>query len=132
MRDRPRTMDFDTERPIDISEDTMPARKRQPQHSQPTNDGGLPSFPATHVERLLCVAGELRKYLPRRLRAPAVLPNNVPTPELGEHVYLTPSSPWIVAKVAHHWDTQVSLKIEVWLEPDLGEVPERTHFALTQ
>ena len=38
----------------------------------------------------------LRRYLPRRLRAPTVLPTNAPIPRIGERVHLTSISAWDV------------------------------------
>lgn len=65
---------------------------------------------------LLCIPDDQVLHAPKRRRAPAVLPDNVPLPRVGEFVYLSSSSAWIVRRVVHEWRSAVDLRIELWLD----------------
>lgn len=98
----------------------------------------MASSPATkpsdaEVQIHLCIPDDQTRHLPKRRRAPAYLPTNVPLPRVGEVLYLSSSSAWAVAMVIHDWQAPNRLRIEVWLEHVSASRHARpTGFALTQ
>jgi len=54
--------------------------------------------------------------LPDYRPAPDVLPQGSPIPRMGEFVYLSSTSAWVVRRVVHEWLSPTGLRIEVWLE----------------
>ena len=54
--------------------------------------------------------------MPKRRRAPPYLPPEAPIPRVGEIVYLSSSSAWVVFSVIHEWRAEHELRVEVWLE----------------
>jgi hypothetical protein len=63
-----------------------------------------------------CIREDQLALLPQRVRAPAVLPSELPLPRVGDVVALTPRSLWAVYLVKHQWHSPRQLVIEVWLE----------------
>lgn len=73
------------------------------------------------------------RYLPKRVRAPDVLPDGAPLPRQGDVIYLSPSSAWAVQMVIHEWDSAESVRVEVWLDHVSSSRHGRpTGFSLTQ
>ena len=64
----------------------------------------------------LCIPDDQEHHLPKRRRAPQFVPNDVPLPRVGEVIYLSSTSAWVVRIVIHEWHTAVDLRIELWLE----------------
>lgn len=64
----------------------------------------------------LCVPDDQERYLPKRLRAPMVLPPDIPMPRVGEVIYLARNSAWAVAMVIHSWHSIFELRVELWIE----------------
>jgi hypothetical protein len=88
---------------------------------------------ADHLTIHLCVPDDQARYLPRRRRAPLVLPTTAPLPRQGEVIYLSPQSAWGVTMVIHEWHAQDTLRIEIWLEHVTSERRSRpSGFVLTQ
>ena len=85
------------------------------------------------VSALFCVPEDQLHFLPKRIKAPDVLPLDVPIPRHGEVIYLSPSSAWVVQTVIHEWLSPDTLRIEVWLDHVSSSRRARpTGFALTQ
>jgi hypothetical protein len=76
----------------------------------PTPGDGPPK-----IEMHICIPDDQAKYLPKRRRAPALLPSAAPLPRQGEVIYLSPSSAWGVAMVVHDWKSADHLRVEIWL-----------------
>jgi hypothetical protein len=68
------------------------------------------------VEIHLCVPDHEEHLMPRRRRAPLMLPLAAPLPRIGEVVNLSTTSSWHVTMVIHAWRSPRALRIEVWLE----------------
>ena len=64
----------------------------------------------------LCVPEDQERHLPKRRRAPHVLPATAPLPREGEVIYLSRNSAWLVQMVIHDWVAHDVLRVEVWLE----------------
>lgn len=79
------------------------------------------------------VPDDQRPLLPRRPRAPSLLPPEVPRPQRGDVVYLSSSSAWGVELVVYDWHSPVDLLLEVWLT-HVGSSRARraTGFGVTQ
>jgi hypothetical protein len=78
------------------------------------------------IEVQFCIDEDLRRFVPQRVYAPAIIPPGFPVPRLGERVHLASSSVWVVTVVDHRWCAPDRLRIEVWLEPvgrDAREAP---------
>jgi hypothetical protein len=76
---------------------------------------GAPGAPL-HVHIHFCIPDDQERHLPRRRRAPAVLPREVPLPRVGELVYLSSTSAWVVTRIVHEWRSPEDLHIELWLD----------------
>lgn len=72
--------------------------------------------PALDVTIHLCVQADQEHLLPKRRRAPLLLPVGAPLPRRGEVIYLSSSSAWGVSMVIHEWRAPAVLHIEVWIE----------------
>jgi len=88
---------------------------------------------ATSVNVHLCIADDQEHHLPKRRRAPHHLPRDVPLPTVGDVIYLSSSSAWVVRTRIHEWLSPHDLRIELWLEW-IGSArhTRATGFALTQ
>lgn len=81
----------------------------------------------------LCVPDHEEHLLPKRRRAPILVPHAAPLPRVGEVVYLSSSSAWSVTMVVHSWQSARDLRVEIWLEHvGEGEHPRLPGFARTQ
>ena len=91
-----------------------------------------PDTPVT-VTVHLCVPDDQAAHVPKRRRAPDVLPTGVPLPRVGELIYMSSSSAWVVHRIVHEWRSTVDLRIEVWLDW-LGSARAARHadFSVTQ
>lgn len=74
------------------------------------------AVPRTQVEIHLCIPDDQERHLPKRRRAPRLLPNDAPMPRTGEVIYLSSSSAWIVRMVIHEWRSPHDLRIELWMD----------------
>lgn len=74
------------------------------------------TLPGTKVSVHLCIPDDQERHLPKRRRAPQYVPNDVPLPRVGEVIYLSSSSAWVVRTLIHEWRSSVDLRIELWLE----------------
>lgn len=81
----------------------------------------------------LCIPDDQEQFLPRRRRAPTVLPPHAPMPSRGDVIYLSSSSAWGVRVVVHEWRSPIDLRVQVWLEY-MGDAryPRPPGFELTQ
>ena len=70
----------------------------------------------TEVQIHLCIPEDQERHLPKRRRAPLLLPRDVPLPRIGEVIYLSSSSAWTVRFVIHEWRSASELRIELWIE----------------
>lgn len=87
----------------------------------------------SYVSVHLCVPEDQARHLPKRRRAPHLLPRDVPLPRTGDVIYLNPQSAWGVQMVVYQWDTPDALRIEVWLEYVANSRHTRpSGFSLTQ
>jgi hypothetical protein len=68
------------------------------------------------VSRHFCIPDDQERFLPGRRRAPRHLPPDAPMPRVGEIVYLSSSSAWLVVSVIHEWRNLRELRVEIWLE----------------
>ena len=71
---------------------------------------------ATNVRVHLCIPDDQERHLPKRRRAPQFVPPDVPMPRVGEVIYLSSTSAWMVSRLIHEWTSAVDLRIEIWLE----------------
>lgn len=87
----------------------MPLRKLTPAEAealrQPTNI-------TTHI----CIPDDQAWHLPKRRRAPHTLPLDVPVPRVGDVIYLSSTSAWLVNMRIYEWRGPQDLRIELWLE----------------
>lgn len=74
-----------------------------------------PVVPTT-LQVHLCIPDDQEQHLPKRRRAPRFLPPDVPLPRVGEVIYLSSSSAWVVRMLIHEWRSASDLRIELWLE----------------
>ena len=81
----------------------------------------------------LCIPEDQMTHAPKRRRAPHTLPEGAPLPRLGDFVYLSSTSAWVVRRVVHEWRAVDELRIEVWLDW-MGSARYARHvdFAVTQ
>jgi len=85
------------------------------------------------MEVHLCVPDDQARYLPKRRRAPATIPQGAPLPRQGEVIYLSPGSAWGVHMVVHNWKAADHLLVEVWLtHVSTSNHSRPTGFSLTQ
>lgn len=92
-----------------------------------------PNGNGVKVQIHLCIPEDQKRHLPKRRRAPAYLPLNVPLPRHGEVIYLSSTSAWGVAMVIHEWQSPDELRVEIWLEHVSASRHARpTGFPLTQ
>ena len=85
------------------------------------------------VEVCYCIPEDQRPHLPKRRRAPDCYGAGLPVPRMGEIVYLSSSSAWLVIMVIHEWRGAGLLRVEVWLEHVGGaRLARPPGFALTQ
>lgn len=68
------------------------------------------------VQVELCVSEHLIPHLPDYRAAPTMLPLNAPVPRIGEVIYLSSTSAWMVYMVIHEYRSTNDLHIEVWLD----------------
>jgi hypothetical protein len=81
----------------------------------------------------LCIPEDQEHLAPKRRRAPRQLPPDLPLPRVGEAVYLSSSSAWVVSYVIHEWRTSRDLRIEIWLNyAGAGRYPRSEGFTSTQ
>jgi hypothetical protein len=73
------------------------------------------------------------RLMPRRSRAPKVLPLYAPLPRAGELIYLSSTSAWRVEGVLHEWLSQDLLRVAVLIHHH-GQTHHihRPDFAVTQ
>ena len=93
------------------------------------------AMPPTHttVSVHLCVPADQTRHLPRKRRAPDILPSDAPLPKQGDVLYLSATSAWGVQMVVHQWVNERTLRIEVWLQHVSSARDARpTGFMLTQ
>ena len=91
---------------------------------------------ALAVQIHFCVPEHEEHLVPKRRRAPLLMPLEAPLPRIGEVVNLSSTSAWSVTMVVHSWQSQRDLRVEVWLEHlgDAGSAgtKRRAGFDLTQ
>lgn len=93
---------------LDEGQDVTPRQFQQQQQQF-----AMPREP--HVEVVLCVPDDQQDLLPRRPTLPQCL-TPATMPRVGECVYLSRTSVWVVAMVIHTWPTPTHQRIECWLE----------------
>lgn len=87
----------------------------------------------TEVQIHLCIPEDQERHLPKRRRAPLLLPRDVPLPRIGEVIYLSSSSAWTVSFVIHEWRSAGELRIELWMDwAGSARHARAPGFALTQ
>ena len=95
----------------------------------PAMNKPLPTTITVH----LCIPEDQHRHLPKRRRAPDVLPLDAPLPRQGDVLYLSTTSAWGVQMVIHHWLDVQTVRIEVWLQYVSSSRDARpTGFMLTQ
>lgn len=72
--------------------------------------------PRLKIEAVLSFPDDQRVHLPDYRPAPDLLPPGSPIPRLGEFVYLSSTSAWMVWRGVHEWLSPTGLRIEVWLD----------------
>ena len=72
--------------------------------------------PLASVQVELCVRPDLVPHLPDYRAAPTMLPLNAPVPRIGEIIYLSSTSAWMVYMVIHEYLSANELHIEVWID----------------
>jgi hypothetical protein len=99
--------------------------EREPRGSQPERD--------LHIKVHFCIPDDQSPHMPKRRRAPVNLPAQAPLPRVGEFVYLSSTSGWVVTHLVHEWRSAHDLRIEIWLDHVGGARDARhPHFQMTQ
>lgn len=70
----------------------------------------------TNMTVHLCIPDDQERHLPKRRRAPHLLPRDVPIPVTGDVLYLSSSSAWLVRMRIYEWRSAHDLRIELWME----------------
>lgn len=76
----------------------------------------MPQVPrhGVRIEARYRVPDDQQRHLPKRQRAPTLLPLEV-LPKVGDVVYLSSTSAWGVELVVHEWLSPFDLSIQVWI-----------------
>ena len=104
----------------------MPFRNLSPTEADALRQ---PTTITTHI----CIPDDQGWHLPKHRRAPHTLPHDVPVPRVGDVIYLSSTSAWLVNMRIYEWRGPQDLRIEIWLEWVGSARHARTAgFALTQ